>query len=189
MTEEQKEKNLKLYFESLEKYGVDVSRLRDEFGELIKNAPMALKNDTPLGTEGMMVSFVLRDVTPTALKLLEVLGDTEIEKASVIKVCCLMHLAKATTIVPNDMEWEIQKMGKVFKYVEMNNSLQNGVRALMMASNMGITFTDCEAEAMTILDRSDDDMSMKYHASSLATIVKAANELMFAKYRMLSKPQ
>jgi hypothetical protein len=50
-----------------------------------------------------------------------------------------------------------------------------------MASAAGVAFTPIEAEAMTIIDKKDDDIQAKYHSSLLSTIVKHANEMVYAQ--------
>ena len=178
------EKNYALFKKKLEPYEVPEELIDAVFGDKLKNASFAINNENGVAYKGSLLNIILRTLTPLALKVAEILGeDVHISQDSLIKVCLLHQISKAFMFVENDNQWEIEKRGMVYKYAEMEAGLKMGMRSLLICSSLDIKFTEDEFEAMTILDRADDDKQAKFYCTPLSTAIKMANELTYIKIK------
>lgn len=177
ITEEIKQKNLAIFKKKLEAYGVSSDKVDEIFGDTLLNATYSL--DVANGTcyEGSLLQIVLRTLTPYAIKLNEILPEEiRANQESLIKICLLQHLSKSEMFVKNDNTWEVEKMGKTFKFNPKKIALKCGARSIAFAIKLGIELTDVEIEAMTIIDK-DGDEQAKFFANPISVVVKHANEL------------
>lgn len=182
------EKNYALFKKKLEPYEVSEELVDAVFGDKLKNASFAMNNENGVAYKGSLLNIILRILTPLALKIAEILGeDVHISQDSLIKVCLLHQISKAFMFVENDNQWEVEKRGMTYKYAETEAGLKMGMRSLLICSSLDIKFTEEEFEAMTILDRADDDKQAKFYCTPLSTIIKASNELTFAKLKSSTK--
>ena len=179
LTEEQKEKNKVLFFEKLSQVTYP-GTLETDFGEVLGNGTFSNAQHENLMGDGTLINTVLRKLTPMALKLNEVLPESNrVDRDKIIKVCLLSHISKAVRLVRNDNEWEISKRNILYKYNPNNPSIKTGFHSLLIAQNSGIKFSEDEAEAMIINDRDPNDEQARWYASPLATIIRMANELVY----------
>lgn len=179
LTNELKTKNLKLFFGKLNELGVDTSLLEEKMSEKLFDAPFAMVGDSNMTSEGSLVHVVLRQLTPLALKINELLPENKRAKQeSIIKVCLLNHISKALMYVKNDNAWEIEKRGLLYKYAKSEAALKIFTRSMYLVQEFGIKLTLDEFEAMLILDRDDNDSQTKLYATPLAVVIKQANELL-----------
>lgn len=178
ITEEKINSNFTLYQKRLAKdYSVDIEKLDKELPQL-KDASFGISVDNGCAYPGSLIDKSIK-LTSIAVKInANVLGDDEVDKNSLIKVCMLQHISKAKTLVPNDNEWEINKRGYAYKYNEENTVIKTGALSSYIAMRCGVEFTDEELEAMTIIDRDVDDRQANYYASKLAVVVRTANEIL-----------
>ena len=180
MTEEIKQKNLKLFFEKLTKLGVDVGILNEIYGEKLMNGTFTNSNDYGNAYNGSLLEIVLKVLTPYAVRLNELLQEEQrVDKNTLVKICLLHQIAKAVRMVENDNQWEIEKRGLIFKYKEDLPSIRTGLHSVSMCFECGIPLTTEEIEVMTINDRDLSDDQARWHASVMATLVRQANELTY----------
>lgn len=108
-------------------------------------------------------------------------GTFQINEESLLKVCCIMHLAKRFMFVENDNEWEVKNRGIMFKFAENddNGCLKCGERSALEALNNGVKLTPLEFEAIKSLDN-DDNSTKNPFISILTIVVRQANELAYA---------
>lgn len=188
LTEETKQKNYFLFIKKLREIGINSSKIEDELSTEIINAPFTHSNDFGLAYEGSLLNNILRVMTPYAIKINESLPEElRVDKNSLLKVCLLIHLSKCITFIKNDNKWEVDNRGLVYKYANLPGSLKLGIRSLILCQNLGITFNEYEAEAMIVLDRDANESQVKYYSSTLATIIKQANELTMLQNRLEKK--
>ena len=178
ITEEKINSNFTLYQKRLAKdYSVDIEKLDKELPQL-KDASFGISVDNGCAYPGSLIDKSIK-LTSIAVKInANVLGDDEVDKNSLVKVCMLQHISKAKTLIPNDNEWEINKRGYAYKYNEENTVIKTGALSSYIAMRCGVEFTDEELEAMTIIDRDVDDRQANYYASKLAVVVRTANEIL-----------
>lgn len=185
LTEETKQKNYLLFIKKLNEIGVNTSVIEENFKDAIMNASYTHSNDFGLAYDGSLLNNVLRVMTPYAIKINEALPENlRVNKNSLLKVCLLMHISKCITFEKNDNKWEVENRGIVYKYAKLPASLKLGMRSLIFCQDLGIKFDEFEAEAMIVLDRDANEGQVKYFSSTLATIIKQANELTFLQNRL-----
>lgn len=175
ITEEIKEKNFSIFIEKLNNLGFNLD-LTDDMVNKLKNATYSMNNEYGLGFDGSLLNTVLRVLTPYAVKLNNLLSeDLKVNQDKIVKVCLLQHLAKMNMFIKNDNQWEIEKLGKLYKYNPKKIALRLGARSVALANSLGITFDEEELEAMLIIDKDVND-DQKTFATPLSIIVKQANE-------------
>lgn len=186
ITEELKNQNFVVFKKQLEKFNIPIENLFATCSEAIKNAPLNNMSFSGLAYDGAMVNFVLKIMTPYAVKMNELLPETmRVDKTSLVKVCLLHQISKAITFQPNENKWEVENKGIVYKYASNPHALKSGIRSLIICQEAGISFTEEEIEAMIILDREVTDEQARYFSSTMAVIVKQANELSLLEIRNL----
>lgn len=140
-------------------------------------APFAPNGDSKLAYDGALISHVLKVITPYAVRINELLPEKiQVNKDSLVKVCLLHQIAKSIMFIKNDNSWEVTNKGVWYKYVPSTLALKTGMRSLIMCQECGIEFTAEEIEALTILERENDEQA-KYYCGTMSVIVKQANEL------------
>lgn len=178
ITEEIKNKNYSLFKKKMETFGVSEEKIDEVFGESLMNATFAMDANSGLAYEGSLLHTVLRTLTPYAIKLNELLPENiKVEQNSLVKVCLLQHLAKTEMFVKNDNSWEIEKLGKLFKFNTKKIALRLGMRSVALAMKLGIVLSDVELEAITIIDKDSNDEQAKFFANPISVIVRQANEI------------
>lgn len=177
-----KELNAGRYFKKLEQIGVDTSLLKEKYGELIKNATFTANGENGNAYEGSFLEILLMTLTPFAVKMNELFPeDKRVDRNSLIKVCLLHQIGKAIMLVPNDNEWEVSKLKRVFKYSNDKPAIKTGLMSLGMCQECGIRFTLEEIEAMTINDADPSDNMSKFYSSTMSNIVKAASAFTYCQ--------
>lgn len=153
-------------------------------GDALKNAAFYNMANSGLAYEGSMINVVF-DLIKIAMEINKLLPERkQVDIKSIVKVGLLQHISKALLFSPNDNEWEKNNRGIYFKYNQLKGALRTGERSIYMAVTCGVKFTEEEFEAMSTIDKRDnDDAYTKYYSSTLATIIGQANELVTLKYR------
>ena len=179
------------YFKKLIGCGVSeesCENLKESYGKLLDVAGFGAKADTGLAYEGALLETVLKKLAVFAIKINDIYPEEiRADKNSLVKVCLLQHISKCLRMTKSNDEWRIKKLGEVYTYTEGIPAIGTGLHSLIMATNCGIRFTAFEVEAMTIIDRKDDDLQAKYHSSMLTTIIKQANEMVYVQEHELLK--
>ena len=176
ISEEQKQKNLHLFFKKLNDVGVNTDKLSSIYGDRLLNATYSMQSDTNLAYDGSLLHTLLRTLTPLAININGLLNDDKIiEVNTIVKICLLHQVSKCTMFEPNTNDWEIKNKGLIYKYAKYDAALKMGARSIAMCSECGIELTPIEVEAMMVLER--DDEQAKYFSNTLSIIVKQANEL------------
>ena len=96
-----------------------------------------------------------------------------------VKVCLLHHIGKAIKLIKNDNDWEVSKRNLVYKYNNELPSIRTGLLSLSMLQECGIELSFDEVEALTVNDRDLTDDQSRWYSSTMATIVRQANELTY----------
>jgi hypothetical protein len=200
MDDTQKAKNRVAYFKTLQRAGVDTTILDARYGKKLEDATMDVKPNYGVSYDGSLIECVLGTLAYIGLSIAGIgkkrmNGDDGesfetlfpgVDRASVVKVCLLQHIAKCIEYEAQDEEWKKTKLGQNYKYAD-TNSMKIGLRSLWMATDCGIKFTEDEAEAMCINDADISESSVKHHMSGLASVVRCANELMWTSFKQKMK--
>lgn len=156
------------------------NKLREKYGDILYIASYSTKSDSGLAYEGSMIETALKKLAVFAVKINELYPEQiRVNKESLVKVCLLQHISKAQRLTKSNDTWRIEKLGELYNYTSGMPAIGTGLHSLIMAVECGIVFTPFEAEAMTIIDRQEDDPQAKYHSSMLTSIVKQANEMVY----------
>lgn len=178
ITEEIKQKNYSIFLDKMQEIGITKERIEDVFGSTLMNATYSIDNNSGLSFEGSLLHTVLRTLTPIALKLNEILPENiKCKKEDIVKICLLQHLAKAEMFTKNDNQWEIEKLGKVFKYNPKKIALRLGSRSVALAIRLGVELTELDIESLTIIDKDSSDEQAKFFANPISVVIRQANEL------------
>ena len=188
MTQEIKEKNLSLFFGKLKKLGVDTSLLEEKYGEKLMNGTFTNSNEFGNAYEGSLLETVLKVLTPYAVRINEILADdVKVDKDMLVKLCLLHQIAKCVRLVPNDNVWEVGKRNMPFKYDSNLPSIRTGLHSVSMCFECGIPLTSEEIEVMTVNDRDLTDDQARWHSSTMASIIRQANELTYIQINNKSR--
>ena len=180
-----KNKNYITFKKKLEGCGIDTSQFDEKLGDKLLNATFSLTNENGNAYDGSFIQVVLRTLTPYAIRINDLLPeDIRVEQNSLVKVCLLSQISKCEMFVKNTNQWEIDNRGMLYKYGKYDLALKMGMRSIVLCELLGIKFTPNEMEAMIILDRNSDDKQSEFYSSTLATILKEANDLTNLQFRM-----
>lgn len=180
ITQETKEKNLKLFLGKLNKLGVDTSLFEKFYGEKMLNATFTNSSEFGNAYNGSLLEIVLKVLTPYAVRINELLPEAQrVDKDTLVKICLLHQIAKSIRLIPNDNVWEIEKRNLAFKYDEKLPSIRTGLHSVSMCFDCGIPLSAEEIEAMTVNDRDLTDDQARWHSSVMASIIRQANELTY----------
>ena len=171
----------------LETLGIDTSSIISLYGDAIKNATYSFtKKEGEHCGDGTLLQVILRELTPTACKILEFFEENTVDKNSLIKICFIHQIAKAVMVSPNTNEWEIENRGIMYKFNETSSALKMGMRSVAMCFQCGISLTEQELEAISNLDR-EEDKQTRFFSSPLSIILKQAIEITEVKNRIAKK--
>ena len=180
ITQETKEKNLKLFLGKLKKLGVETSFLEERYGENLLNGTFTNSNEFSNAYDGSLLEIVLKVLTPYAVRINELLPeDRRVDKDTLVKICLLHQIAKSIRLIPNDNAWEVEKRNLAFKYDENLPSIRTGLHSVSMCFDCAIGLSAEEIEAMTVNDRDLTDDQARWHSSVMASIIRQANELTY----------
>lgn len=183
LTEEQLNVNLLLYKKKLEgAINQDLSPLFNEIGDKLKRASFSLKEESGLAFEGSLIFVVLKQLTTLAVKINELQEPSyQVDKNTLVKVCLLQHLYKCIMFVKTTEEWRIKK-GEIFTFNNLNTPLKGSLLTMFLCFKYDIKLTEEEIEAISSLDR--DDEQIRYRSSPLSTLVRCVNDLILSNGRI-----
>lgn len=171
------------YWKKLSQCGISseaCEKLKEKYGNLMEYGSYSTTSDSGLAYSGSLIETILKKLTVFAVELNKIYPqEIMVEKDSIVKICLLQHISKCLRLVESNDEWRKNKLGEIYTYSSGMPAIGVGLHSLIMASECGIEFTPFESEAMTIIDRKDDDAQAKYHSSLLTNIVKQANEMVY----------
>lgn len=180
------------YFKKLEGCGVSsevCNNIKETLGPVLFSASYGMKESDGTAYEGSMIEVSLTKLAVFAVKINELYPEKmRVDIKSLVKVCLLQHISKALRYIKSDDAWRIKNLGELYKYnTNKMPAIGFGLHSMMLAIECGVEFTPFETEAMTIIDRKEDDAQAKYYTSLLTQIVRQANEMVYMYYQELSK--
>lgn len=178
ITLEEKEKNFSIFVSRCAKYFDANDKELFEKRADIRDASWDLKDDIGLAYPGSLLEVVLKTLIPTALKINDSLPEeVKCDTNSIIRVLLMQHIGKAEMFVPNPNEWERTKLKKLYTYNENLPGIKLGGLSYLNIVELKQTLSRDEYEAITIIDRKEDDWQAKLHVSVLSNVVRVANDL------------
>ena len=171
----------------LENAGVDTSKLIEFLGEEnIKNCPAGIEQSSGLAFPGALLLLMMTSLRYARSIVASGNNEFSIDDKSLTKVVILHHIGKVQMYQENDDEWQRNKRGMLYKWVNNETILKAGERSLYITQKCGIELTEAEFEAMKINDKTDDDKFSMLHITPLSMIVKMADDLSYMRvnYRL-----
>ena len=184
LTQEQKEKNLSTFRRYLTNLigAAETSALIYYLGgdNSIIDASFGMTKDSGCAYEGAFLENVLR-IADIAMNINDNIFPEEkrVSAKSIYRSVLLQHLAKVMMYEDNTNQWEIDNRGILYKFKNTNVVLKGGERVILLLLKSGIQdITEEEYEAIRIIDKmKEDDFATTKHVSTLACIVRQANEI------------
>ena len=170
----------------LSKY-YDMDKLKEE----ILSSPCSISEDSGTAYKGALIIHINMVMALSQRIAKMISGTFQIDEKSLLKVCCLMHLAKRHMYEETDSDWDI-KRGYPFKFRENEGTLRCGERSALEALNNGIELSVSEYEAIKALD-DEENSGKRVYQDIMVTVVKQANDLGYAiereRYKKLKAQQ
>lgn len=152
----------------------DMDKLREE----VISSPCSISEESGTAYKGALILHI-NMVLALAQRIAKMISGTfQISEDSLLKVCCIMHLAKRHMYEESDNDWEI-KRGYPFRFANNEGTLKCGERSALEALNNGVKLTISEYEAIKALDDADDN-GKKAFQDIIVMVVRQANDLAYA---------
>lgn len=188
------------FITELNSVGVDTEKLVNFIGEdKIKKSPAGLEIKSGLACPGALLFLIINSLR-YAKKLYfmtstkKVVGENEenvndlgVEYESLVKVALLHHIGKTMIYEPNDDEWQVNKRGIMYKWVDNDTTINCGERSQYICQRCGIELSETEFEAMKINDKNNEDRFSMLHIQPLSMMVKQADELTYMRINLANK--
>ena len=192
------------FISELESVGVDTEKLVKFIGEdKIKKAPAGLEVKSGLACPGALLFLMINSLkyakklynATSSQKVVQTLSGEEektvnelgVNYESLVKVTLLHHIGKTMIYEPNDDEWQVNKRGILYKWVDNETTINCGERAQYICQRCGIEFSETEFEAMKINDKNNEDKFSMLHIQPLSMMVKQADELTYMRINLANK--
>ena len=170
-------KNKQTFLEKNELYGILNKELLDYLGEDLLTAPASTMTSLHNAFPGGLIDHVLK-TTKYAIGINKLLPDSiSVDAQSIVKVCFLHQIGKTFLYKWCESEWHRNNQGKMYDFNEEIISMKVGERSVFYAMKYGIKLSEEEYQAIVNYDKPQDDKQSKWYGSTIATILKQANEL------------
>jgi len=176
LTEEKVLKNTEKYFKTGEKYEFMTDELMEYLGQDFITAPASTATNLHNAFNGGLIAHSLL-VTKYAVSLNAILADSlKVDTVSLIKVCLLHQIGKVRLYKPLKSKWHNDR-GIMYEFNDSLVSMHVGERSAHIAMDNGVSLSEDEYQAIVNHDKDDSDKQAKWHSTSLAVILRQANEL------------
>ena len=192
------------FISELNSVGVDTEKLVKFVGEdRIKQSPAGLEVKSGLACPGALLFLIINSLkyakklysATTSEKTVQTATGTDtrmvnelgVNYESLVKVALLHHIGKAMIYEPNDDEWQVNKRGIIYKWVDNDTTINCGERSQYICQRCGIEFSETEFEAMKINDKNNEDKFSMLHIQPLSMLIKQADELTYMRINLANK--
>ncbi len=170
-------KNNQTFIEKNELYGILTKELLEYLGEDLLTAPASTMKSLHNAFPGGLIDHILK-TTKYAIGINKLLPTgMDVEAQSIVKVCFLHQIGKTFLYKWCESEWHRNNQGKMYEFNEELTSMKIGERSVYYAMKYGVKLSEEEYQAIVNYDKPEDDKQSKWYGSTLATILKQANEL------------
>ena len=173
----------------LKKYNCYSEQMNNEIGELLKDAPFSMNDESGTAYQGSMIDVVLNHLCVIAYTINDVVfgesgrfNSMRVNPDMLMRVLLLQHIAKSEMFVPTRDSWKVKK-GMLYDFnPDIKTSMKLGERSLYMCQKYGIELSEEEYEAIKTIDKSDDDKTLIY-ITPLSLIVRMTNQFVAVEMR------
>lgn len=175
LTEEKLKENNETIDKLIDKYEIMNDELKEFLGDNFYTAPASVTTESYNCFKGGLVDHLINTIT-FALKFNNSLPDNlQVDKKSLARVCGLYEISKVYLFLPNDVDWEIEKRGKLYKYNNDLTSMQIGEMSAYYCFLCNNKLSDIEYQAILNYEKKDFDRMAYYHNSTIGDLLKTAN--------------
>jgi hypothetical protein len=171
------EKNKKKFHSTNEKYNIFTPELLEYLGDAFITAPASTMKSLHNAFPGGLMDHIIL-TTKYAVELnLTLPEELRVSNESLIKVCFLHQIGKTFIYKMCESEWHRTNQGKMYEFKDDMVSMRVGERSAYYALTYGVELSEEEYQSIINYDKPEDDKQAKWHSSTLATLLKQANEL------------
>jgi hypothetical protein len=171
------EKNKKKFHSTNEKYNIFTPKLLEYLGDAFIIAPASTMKSLHNAFPGGLMDHIIL-TTKYAVELNLTLPERlRVSNESLIKVCFLHQIGKTFIYKMCESEWHRTNQGKMYEFKDDMVSMRVGERSAYYALTYGVELSEEEYQSIINYDKPEDDKQAKWHSSTLATLLKQANEL------------
>jgi len=126
-------------------------------------------------------SVLLNDLLPESIRT---------KKESIVKSVFLAQIGKTFLFKPNDSDWHIKTLGKMYDYRDNELVVMTvGERSAFYALKYGVILTDEEYQAIVNSDKEGTERSVRWVSKPLSHIIKLGFEMAVLEEKQLIKKQ
>jgi hypothetical protein len=180
------EKNTKKFHATNEKYNIFTKGLLDFLGDDLTSAPASTMKSLHNAFPGGLIDHIILTTKYAVDINLSLPENLRVNNDSLIKVCFLHQIGKTYLYKLCESEWHRNNQGKMYEFKDDLVSMRVGERSAYYALKYGVELSEEEYQSIINYDKPDDDKQAKWHSSTLATILKQANELAIIEEKELN---
>lgn len=182
MSEEKVNLNYNGFIQKLKKYNYYTESFENDtlFNEQLKTAVASINENSGLNYDGSLIEHTKR-IAVIAYNLNEnIHEEVKVDIDSLVKVTYLCQISKAIIFSKS-----ATSVGG-YKFNDKANAMKVGEYSLYLCSKYGINLSADEYEAISSVDKSEDDQK-KYYGNALSQILKSAIEIADTEARIRYK--
>lgn len=179
-------KNKQTFLEKNELYGILSKELLDYLGEDLLTAPASTMKSLHNAFPGGLLDHIILTTKYSVDINLSLPEELRVNNESLIKVCFLHQIGKSFLYKMCESEWHRTNQGKMYEFNDELTSMRVGERSAYYALKYGVELSEDEYQSIINYDKPEDDKQAKWHSSTLATILKQANELAIIEEKNLN---
>ena len=180
------EKNIKKLNSTNEKYGIFTTELLEFLGDNFVTAPASTMKSLHNAFPGGLLDHIILTTKYSVDINLSLPEELRVNSESLIKVCFLHQIGKTFLYKMCESEWHRTNQGKMYEFNDELTSMRVGERSVYYALKYGVELNEEEFQAIINYDKPEDDKQVKWHSSTLSTILKQANELAIIEEKNLN---
>lgn len=185
----QLEANKKKFLETNEKYGIFSNSLLEFLGEDFYTCPATSKMDMYGCYPGGLLNHLIK-VAKYSIRINEMLPDYLIQPVgSIIRTVFLSQIGKVFMFCPNQNDWEIKNLGKLYDFCNQEISMKVGERSIYYIFKNGGQLNEVEYQAILNLDKDGNDKMSKYYSEPLTQIIRQGADLAIMEEKENGKKQ
>ncbi len=171
------EKNKKKLYSTNEKYNIFTKELLKFLGDNFITAPASTMLSLHNAFPGGLIDHIILTTKYAVDINLSLPENIRVSNESLIKVCFLHQIGKSFMYKLCESEWHRKNQGKMYEFKDDMVSMRVGERSAYYALTYGVTLSEEEFQSMVNYDKPDDDKQSRWHSSTLAIILRQANDL------------
>jgi|TARA_R110000803_G_scaffold76649_3_gene141353 hypothetical protein len=180
------EKNKKKLYSTNDKYKIFTKELLEFLGDDFIRAPASTMKSLHNAFPGGLIDHIILTTKYGVDINLSLPENIRVDNSSLIKVCFLHQIGKTFLYKLCESEWHRNNQGKMYEFKDDIVSMRVGERSAYYSLKYGVQLSEEEYQSIINYDKPDDDKQSKWYSTTLATILKQANELAIIEEKTLN---